>query len=86
MFAAFLAVLLPDFLFTHSFFSPFSPHLMQPNAKIADPLCTFVFSIIVMMTTCGIMKDSIAIILEAVPHSISTEKLKDDLRSIDGAR
>lgn len=59
---------------------------MQPNAKIADPLCTFVFSIIVLITTCGIMKDSIGIILEAVPNSISTEKLKDDLKSIDGAR
>lgn len=59
---------------------------MQPNAKIADPLCTFVFSIIVMITTCNIMKDSIGIILEAVPNSINTEKLKDDLRRIDGVR
>ncbi|XP_055311123.1 proton-coupled zinc antiporter SLC30A2-like isoform X2 [Sitodiplosis mosellana] len=57
-----------------------------PNAKIADPLCTFVFSIIVMMTTCTIMKESIAIILEAVPNSVSTERLKDDLKSIDGVR
>lgn len=32
------------------------------------------------------MKDSIGIILEAVPNSISTEKLKHDLRCIDGAR
>lgn len=57
-----------------------------PNAKIADPLCTFVFSIIVMLTTCSIMKDSIGIILEAVPSSINAQKLKDELRRIDGAR
>ncbi|XP_031626935.1 zinc transporter ttm-1-like [Contarinia nasturtii] len=57
-----------------------------PNAKIADPLCTFVFSIIVMVTTFSIMKDSIGIILEAVPTTINTERLKDDLKCIEGVR
>lgn len=59
---------------------------LQPNAKIADPVCTFIFSIIVMMTTCTIMKDSIGILLEAVPNSINTERLRNDLRCIDGVK
>lgn len=58
----------------------------QPNAKVADPLCTFVFSIIVMMTTCTIMKDSIGIILEAVPNSINSERLSEDLNCIEGVK
>lgn len=58
----------------------------QPNMKIADPMCTFVFSIIVMMTTCTIMKESIGIILESVPNSVNTERLTKDLRCIDGVR
>lgn len=32
------------------------------------------------------MKDSIAIILEAVPNSINVERLKEDLKCIDGVR
>lgn len=58
----------------------------QPNAKVADPLCTFVFSIIVMMTTRTIMKDSIGIILEAVPNSINSERLSEDLNCIEGVK
>lgn len=32
------------------------------------------------------MKDSIGIILEGVPNSISTERLKEDLKCIEGVR
>lgn len=32
------------------------------------------------------MKDSIGIILEAVPAAINTERLRDDLKCIDGVR
>jgi zinc transporter 2 len=56
----------------------------QPEAKIVDPLITFLFSIIVVCTTVKIFKKSSEILLEAVPSHVSYEKLLNDLECIDG--
>ncbi|CAO1347465.1 unnamed protein product [Diamesa serratosioi] len=56
----------------------------NPNAKIIDPLCTFLFSIIVIFTTIKIFKKSVAILLEAVPSDVSYNKLLEELQSIEG--
>lgn len=76
----------PFLNFVHNYSGLPNSIYFQPNAKVADPLCTFVFSIIVMMTTCTIMKDSIGIILEAVPNSINSDRLSEDLNCIDGVK
>ncbi|CAO1303703.1 unnamed protein product [Diamesa hyperborea] len=57
---------------------------INPNAKIIDPLCTFLFSIIVIFTTIKIFRKSVAILLEAVPSDVSYSKLMSDLQSIEG--
>lgn len=59
---------------------------MQPEAKIADPICTFVFSIIVMFTTISVFKESIMIMLEGVPSTVNLAKLSEELSCIDGVR
>lgn len=64
----------------------FSSFICQPEAKIADPICTFVFSIIVIFTTVRLMKDSIMIILEAVPSTIDLAALSEELSCIHGVR
>ncbi|KAJ6622382.1 Zinc transporter 8, partial [Pseudolycoriella hygida] len=55
-----------------------------PNFKIADPICTFVFSIIVILTTVRIMKESLSVLLDAVPSSVRLSDLREELSRIDG--
>ena len=39
-------------------------HLFQPSWAIADPICTFVFSIIVLGTTLAILQDALIVLME----------------------
>lgn len=57
-----------------------------PDAKLIDPACTFVFSVIVFFTTIRIMKESLIVLLDAVPMTINLAKLEKELRSIDGVQ
>jgi len=56
-----------------------------PNLWYADPLCTYLFSIIVIVTTIPIIKDIISIMMEGSPKSIDIDELENDLRELDGA-
>ena len=42
----------------------------QPEYRIADPLCTLLFSAIVMATTAGVMRDATRILMEGAPDSV----------------
>ncbi|XP_064485771.1 proton-coupled zinc antiporter SLC30A2-like [Ornithodoros turicata] len=42
----------------------------KPEYSIADPLCTFIFSIIVLLSTLAIMRDGILVLMEGKPNSI----------------
>jgi len=38
--------------------------MLQPEWKLADPICTFVFSVLVLFTTFAILRDIFAILME----------------------
>lgn len=57
---------------------------LQPQAKIVDPLITFLFSIVVVCTTLRIFKKTTEILLEGTPSHVSYEKLLSDLETLDG--
>lgn len=57
-----------------------------PNLKVFDPICTFLFSIIVLVTTVRIFRDSMRILMDAVPVNISIEKLRTELGCIHGVK
>lgn len=57
-----------------------------PNLKVFDPICTFLFSIIVIVTTVRIFRDSMRIMMDAVPANISIEKLRTELGCISGVK
>jgi zinc transporter 2 len=42
--------------------------LIEPTANIADPICTYVFSIIVCFTTTPIFKECIMVMMEGTPE------------------
>jgi len=50
-----------------------------PNLWYADPLCTYLFSVIVMFTTIPIVKNCIRVMMEGAPTSIDVEELRQDI-------
>ncbi|NXC33948.1 ZNT4 protein, partial [Campylorhamphus procurvoides] len=55
----------------------------KPEYKIADPICTYVFSILVVLTTVRIVCDTGVIILEGVPRHLNVDRIKEDLMKIE---
>lgn len=55
-----------------------------PSWQIIDPICTFMFSILVIFTTYYIVKDCMMILLEGVPHGISYNEVFMNLERIKG--
>jgi len=50
-----------------------------PEAKLADPICTYLFSILVILTTIPVFKDCIYLLLEATPKGLDILQLKNDI-------
>ncbi|XP_077173645.1 putative proton-coupled zinc antiporter SLC30A4 [Paroedura picta] len=55
----------------------------KPEYKIADPICTYVFSILVAFTTLRIIRDTGIIILEGVPRHLNVDRIKEELMKIE---
>jgi len=51
---------------------------------IADPICTFVFSILVLGSTVTVFRDVLTVLMEATPRDVDYNKLKFDLENIPG--
>ena len=47
----------------------------KPNYQIADPICTYIFSVIVMFTTVPVFQDCYAILMEFGPKDIDVEQV-----------
>ncbi|KAG3175288.1 hypothetical protein PC128_g17839 [Phytophthora cactorum] len=54
---------------------------LKPEWQIADPIATFVFSILVLFTTVGIVRDSLHILMEGSPEGMDTEEIELGLRA-----
>ena len=52
--------------------------------KIADPIITFIFAIIVLITTTRVVKDCIFVLMEGTPSEINLEEFEQDIASIEG--
>jgi cation diffusion facilitator family transporter len=56
----------------------------DPNLKLADPICTYIFSVIVMFTTIKVAKDCIFVLMEAAPEGVNMAKFEDELSKVPG--
>jgi zinc transporter 2 len=45
----------------------------EPSYKIADPICTFFFSLLVIITTIPTLKDCLYVLMEASPGGVDTK-------------
>ncbi|XP_074145645.1 putative proton-coupled zinc antiporter SLC30A4 [Sminthopsis crassicaudata] len=55
----------------------------KPEYKIADPICTYIFSLLVAFTTFRIIWDTVVIILEGVPSHLNIDHIKEALMKIE---
>ena len=57
-----------------------------PKLSIADPVCSYFFSFIIVLLTIRILKDCIFILMEGNPVNIDIEQLEKDLKYIEGVK
>lgn len=57
---------------------------LKPDWQIADPLCTYLFSIIICFTTVPVFRECIYVLLEAVPTGIDIDQLEEDILNTEG--
>lgn len=55
----------------------------KPELKLADPICTYIFSVLVLFTTFRIIRDTTVIVLEGVPRHLDTLRIKEDLLKLE---
>ena len=60
--------------------------LNNPDAIVADPICTFVFSIIVLATTIGVAQECVRCMMEAVPNGLNVIQLENDMNKLPGLK
>ncbi|KAI8575653.1 hypothetical protein K450DRAFT_260866 [Umbelopsis ramanniana AG] len=58
--------------------------IFRPDLTIVDPICTFIFSILVMYTTYHLVKDSLAVLMEGTPLNIQPEAIERSILEIPG--
>lgn len=56
----------------------------KPEWHLADPICTFIFSIIVLATTYNILKDALLVLMEGNPMAATYAEVKESLGNVDG--
>ncbi|KAJ8710329.1 hypothetical protein PYW07_009695 [Mythimna separata] len=57
-----------------------------PEAKVVDPICTFVFSFLVLLTSAQVVRDALAMLMQAVPKNFRYRECVSMLSSISGVR
>ena len=50
--------------------------------QLADPICTFIFAVLVLLTTRAILSDIWDILMERVPRKIDIDKLERDMLAV----
>lgn len=55
----------------------------NPNLKIIDPICTLLFSIIVLYTTINMLRDILEVLMESTPREIDATSLERGLCEIE---
>ncbi|KAF9575759.1 hypothetical protein EC968_001546 [Mortierella alpina] len=58
--------------------------MFKPSWTIVDPICTILFSILVMFTTYRLVLDSLGILMEGTPTHIDPEEIEASLLEIPG--
>uniref|UniRef100_A0AAY4EQ85 Proton-coupled zinc antiporter SLC30A8 n=1 Tax=Denticeps clupeoides TaxID=299321 RepID=A0AAY4EQ85_9TELE len=58
----------------------------KPEYKVADPICTFLFSLFVLGTTFTIMRDILVVLMEGTPAGVNYKEVRAHLLSVKGVK
>ncbi|XP_049533229.1 zinc transporter 2 [Anopheles darlingi] len=81
--AAFIHVL-SDFVQSLGVFIAALVIYFKPEWNIIDPICTFLFSVLVLGTTIAIMKDAIVVLMEGTPKYLDYTEVMQTFLQIEG--
>ncbi|XP_011503814.1 PREDICTED: zinc transporter 2-like isoform X1 [Ceratosolen solmsi marchali] len=81
--AAFVHVL-GDFIQSTGVFIAAIVIYFKPAWNIVDPICTFLFSILVILTTIAIVKDVMNVLMEGIPKGFDYSQVENTFIQIDG--
>ena len=55
-----------------------------PEAKIADPICTYLFTVLVLCSTVPVSIDCVKILMEMQPDDIESEEVLEEIKKTKG--
>ncbi|KAL6099527.1 slc30a8 [Pungitius sinensis] len=58
----------------------------KPEYKMADPICTFLFSIFVLCTTFTILRDILVVLMNGTPAGVKYSEVRDGLLQVTGVK
>eukprot|EP01012_Entosiphon_sulcatum_P001966 TRINITY_DN10379_c0_g1_i1.p1 TRINITY_DN10379_c0_g1~~TRINITY_DN10379_c0_g1_i1.p1 ORF type:complete len:492 (+),score=77.79 TRINITY_DN10379_c0_g1_i1:47-1477(+) len=58
----------------------------RPQYGFVDPICTYVFSILVFATTVPILKESVMVLMESTPRNVNATEVEESLARVAGVR
>ncbi|XP_078073245.1 proton-coupled zinc antiporter SLC30A8 [Mustelus asterias] len=58
----------------------------KPEFKIADPICTFIFSAFVLGTTISVLRDIFLVLMEGVPVGLNYNDVKEKILAVNGVK
>merc|ERR1712227_712484 len=58
----------------------------KPEWKIADPICTFLFSLLVLFTTFNILRDTMNVLMEGTPRGIKYSEVRRAILGINAVK
>ncbi|XP_022821773.1 zinc transporter 2-like isoform X3 [Spodoptera litura] len=56
----------------------------QPSWSLVDPICTFLFSVLVLITTFNIIKDALLVLMEGSPRGVDFQEVANTFLSLPG--
>jgi len=56
----------------------------KPEWKIVDPICTFIFSVLVLFTTISILKNTMNVLMEGIPKDVDFSVVKSTILKVPG--
>ncbi|XP_050355917.1 zinc transporter 2-like [Nymphalis io] len=59
---------------------------IYPDAKVVDPVCTFVFGVLVLLTSARVVRDALAMLMQAVPAHFRYRECVASLSAVNGVR
>jgi len=81
--AAFIHVI-GDFVQSLGVFSAALIMYFKPEWRIVDPICTFIFSVLVLGTTISILRNTMNVLMEGIPQNVNFSVAKDTFLRVPG--